>query len=147
MLDVARRNTRDERVAWVEADARSVRLGRRFDLVIMTGHAFQAFLTEGDRAALFATAVAHLNPAGRFAFDSRNPAAREWLEWTPARSGRVVDTAAYGAVEIWNEAAMNPDGILDVVEHYRILADGSRLRSDFRLCFPAPEALWGTGGR
>jgi hypothetical protein len=54
----------------------------------------------------------------------------------------VVDTAAYGAVEIWNEAAMSPDDILDVQEHYRILSSGKRLRSDFRLRFSPPEALW-----
>jgi len=107
----------------------------------MTGHAFQAFLTEADQIALFHNVAAHLAPNGRFAFDSRNPAARQWLEWTRELSSRVVDTAAYGAVEIWNEARMNPEGILDVVEHYRILSDGKRLRSDFRLLFSPQGAL------
>lgn len=142
MLDVARRNTTDQPVEWVLGDAREIRLGRQFDLIIMSGHAFQAFLTEADQIALFRTVAAHLTPEGRFAFDSRNPAAREWLEWTPAESSRVVDTAAYGAVEIWNEATMNPDRILDVQEHYRILSSGQRLRADFRLRFSAPEELW-----
>jgi len=142
MLEVARRNTTDEAVEWRVGDAREIRLGRRFDLIIMTGHAFQAFLTEADQIALFRTVAAHLKPEGRFAFDSRNPAAQEWLEWTPAQSSRVVDTAAYGAVEIWNDIAMNPDRILDVQEHYRILSNGKRLRADFRLRFSAPEELW-----
>jgi hypothetical protein len=142
MLEVARRNTRDEKVEWVEADARTLQLGRLFDLIIMTGHAFQAFLTEADQIALFRTAALHLSPGGRFAFDSRNPAAKEWLEWGPAESRRVVDTKAYGEVEVWNDAKMNPDRILDVEEHYRILSSGQRLRSDFRLRFSAPEELW-----
>jgi SAM-dependent methyltransferase len=142
MLDVARRNTKDEAVEWICGDARHIRLGRQFDLIIMSGHAFQAFLTEADQIALFRAVAAHLAPEGRFAFDSRNPAAREWLEWTPEESNRVVDTAAYGAVEIWNDATMNPDRILDVQEHYRILSSGQRLRSDFRLRFSAPEELW-----
>jgi SAM-dependent methyltransferase len=142
MLDVARRNTRGEAIEWIVGDAREVRLDRKFDLIIMTGHAFQALLTEADQIALFRTVAAHLAPEGRFGFDSRNPAAREWLEWGPAESRRVVDTAAYGAVEIWNDARMNPDRILDVEEHYRILADGRTLRSDFRLRFSAPEELW-----
>ncbi len=59
---------------------------------------------------------------------------------TPAESRRVVDTAASGAVEIWNEARMNPDRILDVEEHYRILSSGKCLRSDFRLRFSAPKS-------
>jgi SAM-dependent methyltransferase len=143
MLDVARRKTRDERIEWLTGDGRTIRLGRRFDLVIMTGNAFQAFLTEADQVALFRTAVAHLAPGGRFAFESRNPAKQEWLEWVPGPSSfRLQETAAYGPVEIWNEATMNPDGILDVVEHYRILGSGERLRSDFRLRFSPPEELW-----
>jgi len=142
MLDVARRNTTDEAVEWIQGDARELRLGRQFDLVIMTGHAFQAFLTEADQVALFRTAAAHLAPEGRFAFDSRNPAARQWLEWVPAESRRVVDTAAYGAVEMWSEAVMQPDRILDLVEHYHILSSDQRLRSETRLRFSAPEELW-----
>ena len=142
MLDIARRNTKGEPIEWVQGDAREVRFGRKFDLVLMTGHAFQHLLTEAEQIALFRNVAAHLAPEGRFAFDSRNPAARQWLEWVPAQSRRVVDTAAYGAVEIWNDARMNPDRILDVEEHYRILASGQHLRSDFRLRFSAPEELW-----
>jgi SAM-dependent methyltransferase len=142
MLDVARRKTRDEPVEWIPADGREVRLGRTFDLVIMTGHAFQALLGEADQAALLGTIAAHLAPDGRFAFDTRNPAAREWLEWTPQLSRRVVETAAYGAVEIWNDAAMHADGIvLQTEEHYRVLADGRRFRADFRLRFTPQDAL------
>ena len=33
MLDIARRRQGGDRVTWVQADAQSVRLGRRFDLV------------------------------------------------------------------------------------------------------------------
>src|SRR5689334_12604559 len=117
MLDVARRNTTNEQVEWIHGDALDVRLERKFDLIIMTGHAFQAFLTEADQIALFRTVAAHLAPEGRFGFDSRNPAAKEWLEWVPAQSTRVQETMAYGPVEIWNDARMNPDGILDVEEH------------------------------
>src|SRR4051812_41074032 len=58
MLDVARKNTRGEKVEWVEGDARTFDLGRLFDLIIMTGHAFQAFLTEADQIALFRNVAA-----------------------------------------------------------------------------------------
>ena len=142
MLAVARRKTRHESVEWIEGDARSIRLDRAFDLIIMTGNAFQALVTPENQAALLATIAAHLGPTGRFAFDTRNPAAREWLEWTPDLSRRVVDTGAYGAVEIWDEAQMDATtGILDVVEHYRILSGGRHLRSDFRLRFTEQAEL------
>ncbi len=142
MLELARRKTGDQSVEWIEGDGRTVRLDRTFDLVIMTGHAFQAFLTEADQVALFRTVVAHLAPEGRFAFDSRNPAAQAWLDWMPVPSNRVVDTVAYGAVEMWSEAVMQPDRILHLVEHYRILSSDQSLRSETRLRFSAPEELW-----
>jgi SAM-dependent methyltransferase len=140
MLAVARRKTKAEPIDWIEGDARTARLGRVFDLIIMTGHAFQGLVTAEDQAALLATIAAHLAPNGRFAFDTRNPAALEWLEWTPDLSRRVVDTEAYGAVEVWDEAAMN-EPILDVVEHYRIVKSGQYLRSDFRLRFSSRAEL------
>jgi ubiquinone/menaquinone biosynthesis C-methylase UbiE len=52
MLDRARMRPAGDRINWVEADARSLRLGTKFDLILMTGHAFQCFLTEEDQAAV-----------------------------------------------------------------------------------------------
>jgi SAM-dependent methyltransferase len=71
MLDIARRRPGGDKVAWVHADAQSVRLGRRFDLVLLTGHAFQVFLTGEDQKAVFSTIAAHLAPEGRFIFVAR----------------------------------------------------------------------------
>ena len=80
MLEIARHRPGGERVTWVAADARDVRLGETFDLVVMTGHAFQVFLTRQDRLAVLETIAAHLAPQGRFIFDSRNPDLEEWRE-------------------------------------------------------------------
>jgi SAM-dependent methyltransferase len=96
ILDIARRRSGGQRVDWVEADARNVRLGRRFDLVLLTGHAFQVFLTPEDREAVLATIAAHLAPDGGFIFDTRNPVAQEWLEWTPERSQRELSHPELG---------------------------------------------------
>jgi len=59
---------------WVEADARSLVLPRRFGFVILTGNAFQAFLTTADQRALLATVRRQLAPGGVFGFETRNPA-------------------------------------------------------------------------
>ncbi len=80
MLDVARSRPGGRHVTWIEGDARSVRLGETFDLIVMTGHAFQVFLTDADQLTALETIAAHLAPRGCFIFDSRNPAAREWQE-------------------------------------------------------------------
>jgi SAM-dependent methyltransferase len=76
MLDVARRRPSGPEAEWIEADARSLRLDRRYDLVLLTGHAFQVFLTRDDQLAVLQTIAHHLAPEGRFLFDTRNPASR-----------------------------------------------------------------------
>ena len=59
---------------WIQADVRELALARRFGFVILTGNAFQAFLTSADQQALLATVAAHLAPDGVFGFETRNPA-------------------------------------------------------------------------
>ena len=73
MLDIARRRPGGQSVTWVQSDAQSVRLGRQFDLVLLTGHAFQVFLTKKDQLAVLSTIAEHLAPGGRVIFFKRNP--------------------------------------------------------------------------
>ncbi|MGF1609841.1 MAG: class I SAM-dependent methyltransferase, partial [Kiloniellales bacterium] len=101
MLCLARGRPHGDRVTWVLGDARSLRLDQRFDLVMMTGHAFQVFRNKNDQRALLQTMAAHLAPKGRFAFETRNPVVREWLTWNPAESRRRIGTATEGPVEMW----------------------------------------------
>lgn len=141
MLDVARLRRGGGAVTWVEGDARTVRLGRRFDLVVLTGHAFQVFLTAADRRAVIETIAAHLAPGGRFVFDTRNPAAEEWREWTPERSRRPVDHPLHGRVEAWNDVEHDPaTGIVTYRTLYR-LAGGEVLSAESRIAFPEKEEV------
>lgn len=80
-------------VEWRLGDASAIRADDRFDLVVMTGHAFQTVLTDDAVADLLARVRAALSPTGRFAFETRNPAAREWEAWTPdhPEHGRTPD--------------------------------------------------------
>jgi len=90
MLDVARRRPDIE---WVLADARSMRFAAEFDLVVMTGHAFQVFVEDDDVGAVLASARAALTPGGRVAFETRNPLARAWEGWTPDNAVEVHDSS------------------------------------------------------
>ncbi len=77
MLAVARRAALGDRVTWVESTAENFRSDQVFDLIIMTGHAFQVLLTDQQVEAALATMARHLKPGGLIAFESRNPA----LNW------------------------------------------------------------------
>jgi SAM-dependent methyltransferase len=68
-------------VEWVRAKAEDAEWVREFDLAVMSSNAFQCFVTDDDlRKSLRAIATA-LRLGGRFAFDTRYPAAREWEQW------------------------------------------------------------------
>jgi len=138
MLDIAARRPGGARVHWVNGDARTVRLGRRFDLVVLTGHAFQVFLTDQDRAEALATIAAHLLPDGRFIFDSRDPAALAWTRWTPARSRRSLAHPTLGEVAAWNDATQDPaTGIVTYATHYEARKPERSYASQSRIAFPS----------
>jgi ubiquinone/menaquinone biosynthesis C-methylase UbiE len=87
MLDIAR--TRPD-VEWVQGDLSSVSFDREFELIVMTGHAFQVLTTDAALSAALTSVAAALTPHGRFAFETRNPAARGWEAWTPDHWAEVA---------------------------------------------------------
>jgi SAM-dependent methyltransferase len=81
MLAVARSKPHAEQVEWVECSAQNYKSHRRFDLIVMTGHAFQILLTDADALAVLETMRGHLEEPGRVAFETRNPRV-DWVgEW------------------------------------------------------------------
>ncbi|MFD6095780.1 class I SAM-dependent DNA methyltransferase [Nocardiopsis flavescens] len=91
MLAVGRRDRGD--IAWVRGDllrgpydepGRGPFAGG-FDLVMMSGHAFQVFTSDEELRAVLAAVRRALAPGGRFVFETRDPAARGWRAWDPER--------------------------------------------------------------
>lgn len=93
MLQVARQRGDIE---WVHGDLTSVDWSREFDLVVMTGHAFQVLVDDSQLRASLSAIRSALTEDGRFVFETRNPPARGWEAWVPdnaveiAHDGRVV---------------------------------------------------------
>jgi ubiquinone/menaquinone biosynthesis C-methylase UbiE len=81
MLDVARRKPHARQIEWVQAFAQQYRSEKRFDLIIMTGHAFQVLLEDDDVTTALVAMRRHLKPSGRAVFESRNPAIDWAAEW------------------------------------------------------------------
>ncbi|MGD3110988.1 class I SAM-dependent DNA methyltransferase [Streptomyces sp. YGL11-2] len=91
MLARARRRT-DLGITWVSGDAQSLSthgLGG-FDLVVMTGHAFQCLTTDDALRDALTAIRGVLRDGGRFAFETRNPLVRPWERWTPDRAAEVT---------------------------------------------------------
>jgi len=141
MLDIARTRPGGRAVEWVEADARLLALGERFDLVVLTGHTFQVFLSDADQLAVLRVIAAHLAPGGRFILDSRNPRHRSWEGRDRKSTTHRITHPDLGACEAWNEAAFDDEtGILTYVNGYRVLATGAEHAAEARIRYtPQPE--------
>ncbi|WP_063784307.1 class I SAM-dependent methyltransferase [Streptomyces sp. SBT349] len=99
MLDRARRRAD---VDWVQGDLASTRWEGEFDLIVMTGHAFQVLIGDNELRTALAAIRSALTEEGRFAFETRNPRARAWESWTPDAAEEVTGPTGE-VVRVWHE--------------------------------------------
>ncbi len=118
MLDQARARSD---IQWNLGDLSSVAWDREFDLVVMTGHAFQVFVEDDAIRSSLATIRSVLTEDGQFAFETRNPLVREWESWTcdnprefvdaggtVVRVARAVETPVAGDVVSFTQTFTSP---------------------------------------
>lgn len=122
-------------VEWVRAKAEDVRWEAEFDLAVMSSNAFQCLVTDDELRKSLRAIRSALRPGGRFAFDTRNPAAREWEQWPLADIEIDGLKVGYEVEEVTN-------GVVTFTES--ISRDGVVLRVDrASLRFLEPEELNG----
>lgn len=141
MLDIARKRENGDLVQWVEADAIDVRLGKKFDLIILTGHSFQVFLNAETQLKVLKTIALHLKPDGKFIFDSRNPNFKAPKTRSEGNNIRILDHAEHGKIEMWNES--NYDDHLNVLTYtngFKVVSTGEEFSSSEQIYYaPQPE--------
>ncbi len=128
-------------ITWQQADCRTMHLGQRFRLALMTSHGFQHLLTNADQDAFLATVYAHLEQGGRFAFETRNPGDSDWhdTDWEMWRT--FVDPAGQ-TVEVWARSTYDQPNLLEHVELHRTLpATGETVESQITLRYTGVEEL------
>lgn len=82
MVTVAREKAPD--VEWVHGHLRRGGYDGEFDLVVMTGHAFQELRTDEEVAGALRAMRDAVRPGGRVAFETRDPTAQAWEQWRGA---------------------------------------------------------------
>jgi SAM-dependent methyltransferase len=97
MLDVARARPGGDRVRWIQTGAAQLAERTRYDLIVLTGHVFQLLLEDRDVRAALRTLSQHLALGGRLAFETRNPAVREWQYWGPQHTRQQVEAGGLAA--------------------------------------------------
>lgn len=93
MLDVAKKKPNGATIEWVLSSAQEFSSGSKYDLIIMTGHAFQVLLEDADIAAALHNMKRHLASGGRIVFESRNPSI-DWQKSWDYEMELTVDGAA-----------------------------------------------------
>jgi SAM-dependent methyltransferase len=99
MLEQARRHPGIE---WVLGTLPEADFEAEFDLVLMTGHAFQVLTGDEDVRTFLAAAHRALTDGGHLAFETRNPLVCGWEAWTPDDVTEIVDDEG-AQVRVWHE--------------------------------------------
>jgi 2-polyprenyl-3-methyl-5-hydroxy-6-metoxy-1,4-benzoquinol methylase len=109
MLDAARAKPFGAGITWVNTSAATFRSARHFDLIVMTGHAFQHLLGDADIKAILGVMRGHLAPDGTVAFETRNPA----VDWSRRWHGQIAEVIHDGQTIKITRSVMNatPDQI------------------------------------
>lgn len=141
MVNYARRRPHAAAVQWIVGDARRVPRLPPFDVVTMTGHAFQCVLSDDEIADTLQTIHGMLVPGGCFMFESRNPVGCPWESWTKALSARSVQSEQHGPISIFDQCTAVTEPLVEFETHYIFERDSAHLVSKSRLRFTPHEYL------
>lgn len=138
MLEIARARPGADRARWIEGDVGALDVTDA-DFAFLAGHVAQFFVTDESWDDALHVLHAALRPGGRLAFESRNPAAREWESWGDRTT--TVDPVA-GPVERWGAVHDVSGDVVSGRMHVRFLRDGDELVVDGpQLRFRSADAL------
>jgi SAM-dependent methyltransferase len=125
-LAVARTKPGAGRVRWLQGQAATLP-PLQVDLASMTGNVAQVFVTDDDWLATLRGVRAALKPGGYLVFETRDPAARAWLDWD-GRQEHIAGVTRTCAVTDVREGLVS-------FRHTYAFADGAVLTSDSTLRF------------
>lgn len=130
MLSIAKQNDHDKKVEWILATAQEYRSPILFDLIVMSGHTFQVFLTDEDILSVFTAIKTLLKPNGIFAFETRNPH-KDWVSiW--ADNSKTISLTSGEKVAIATDSFTQRGELLSFTHRYtfpnEIISSTSTLR-------------------
>ncbi len=138
MLEQAKKKPNGHLVTWVKSNGQSFVCNRKYDLILMTGHAFQCLLNDQDVSQLLNNIRTLLKPDGTFVFESRNPHMDWKREWQGLSS--VIEYQASRFTMSTN--VLQLDGDLMTFEHSYEFGTES-LRSVSTIRFPSMHTVEG----
>jgi len=142
-LDCARQKPGGELVRWIEGTVVSVDDVAAFDVALMTSHVAQVFITDEDWAATLDALRRSLVPGGVLAFDTRDPRARGWEQWTREASYAEVELPDGSRVATWVDVEA-VDGDVVTFHWANVFADGTVIEGSDSLRFRSEDVVRST---
>ena len=133
-LAVARTKPGADRVRWVHGYATDLP-PLQVDLATMTGNVAQVYVTDAEWAVALRAAHAALGPGGRLVFETRDPAAKAWLEWNRERSYQRTVVPGVGAIQTWGDVLDVSGKLVSFRSTFVFESDGAVLTSESTLRF------------
>jgi SAM-dependent methyltransferase len=133
-LAVARTKPGADRVRWVHGYATDLP-ALQVDLASMTGNVAQVFLSDEDWSATREAVGAALRPGGRLVFETRDPTARAWREWSRERTYEHTVVPGVGGVQRWGEVIDVSGPLVSFRTTFVFDTDGAHLTSESTLRF------------
>ncbi|MDV6250520.1 class I SAM-dependent methyltransferase [Vibrio sp. EA2] len=103
MIDFAKyKSSNISDIAFYEMDAADFNLETVFDLIVMTGNAFQAFISDADFSSMLNNINSHMHAESLFVFDSRLPCSEHFEttssheHWSSYKSPTGENVDVYG---------------------------------------------------
>lgn len=154
MLDYARQRPSASHVEWIHGDSTAAPAGP-FDLILLTGNVAQ-HIRDPDWEQTLQHVRAVSRPGTKLAFETRNPAARAWLEW--AAAGTSTRDTMHGKLTESYEVEERADGEVllrahnvfadtqeDVVDELVLtFRDRERIASQLQRAGFAVDVVWGS---
>ncbi|MEP3892465.1 MAG: class I SAM-dependent methyltransferase [Litorimonas sp.] len=105
-------------VNWVTGLVSDLSDAPEFNAAIMTGHAFQCLLENSQVSSLFEAVKRRLHRGGSFWFETRNPAVRPWLRWTPEHTAPPYNLGGGRTVQVVREVLSVDNDCVTFEERY-----------------------------
>lgn len=118
MIVNAMRKDTGRSVNWVTGLVSDLADAPEFNAAIMTGHAFQCLLENSQISSLFEAVKRRLHRGGSFWFETRNPAVRPWLRWTPEHTAPPYNLGGGRTVQAVHEVLSVDNDCVKFEERY-----------------------------
>jgi SAM-dependent methyltransferase len=140
MLAVAQHKAGAQRVRWIHGEISSLP-EVEVDLALMTGNVAQAITDPIDWDHILTGIFAALRPGGLLVFETRDPTAGAWEDWTKPRTQRVVEIDGVGLVDTWTELTEVDLPLVSFRATFHFRTDGAVLTSESTLRYRDPHEI------